>query len=49
MILTEHLLDHHAGTIPFLASEDADSLDVIFREDETKLERMANFAENGYI
>jgi hypothetical protein len=33
---------------PYLASEDADTMDGIFRDEEAKLERMMIFATNGY-
>jgi alcohol oxidase len=43
----KYLLDHHASVMPFLASEDADTL--ILREEEAQLERMSNFAETRHI
>jgi alcohol oxidase len=48
-MVTEHLLDHNLTFPPYLASEDADTLDVIFREKEAQLERMAVFAETEYM
>jgi hypothetical protein len=44
-ILTELLLDHNLIFCPYLASEDADTLDVIFRDQEEQLACMATSVE----
>ncbi|KAF8237035.1 alcohol oxidase [Tricholoma matsutake] len=44
----EHFMDHHATTTPFFASEDADTLDVLFRGEEAQLEPfVSKWRENG--
>jgi hypothetical protein len=40
---TKHLLDHNLIFSPYLASEDADTLDAIFRDKEEQLECMVTF------
>lgn len=42
-IFAEHLLDHGVIGTLFHASENSDTLDVLFRDEEAQLERMVNF------
>ena len=46
--LTQNSLDHNLVSLPFVASEDADSMDVLFRGTEEEVESMHASASSMY-
>lgn len=47
-VFTYHCLDHNLTSPVYFASEDADTLDSIFRDKEPQLECMSVYAENRF-